>query len=74
MIRRRAVLAGLDEIPSPHDFRRAFCTIMHRKVKSAVTMRRLMGHSTTAVLERYIEDDDNDLSDNHASGSPVDNL
>ena len=48
------------EIPTPHDFRRAFA------------LQKLMGHSDLQILQRYLAQTDQDIHTAHMRGSPVD--
>ncbi len=73
IIRRRAEAAG---IPTPeiHDFRRAFALQSLRNGINLVALMRLMGHTDTKVLQRYLDLVSEDLQLAHAKGSPADNL
>jgi integrase/recombinase XerD len=71
MLIRRSKTAGI-EMPSPHDFRRAFALNMLRNGVDLVTLARLMGHTTTTVLWRYLYQITDDLKAAHQKGSPVD--
>jgi len=73
ILRRRAKIAGV-EMPSPHDFRRAFAINMLRNGTDLITLQRLMGHTSLVVLNRYLAQVDSDLKLAHAKASPVDNL
>ncbi len=73
LLRRRAHLAGLDEIPTPHDFRRAFALVMLRNGVDVFALQKLMGHSDLQVLRRYLAQTDQDVQIAHMRGSPVDN-
>lgn len=73
LLRRRAELAGLEEIPTPHDFRRAFALIMLRNGVDIFALQKLMGHSDLQVLRRYLAQTDEDVHTAHMRGSPVDN-
>jgi len=73
MMRRRALMAGV-EAPSPHDFRRAFALAMLRAGVDVLSLQRLMGHSSLAVLQRYVKQTDLDGQRAHAKGCPVDSL
>jgi hypothetical protein len=72
LLRRRAQLAGLDEIPTPHDFRRAFALVMLRNGVDVFSLQKLMGHSDLQVLRRYLAQTDQDVQIAHMRGSPVD--
>jgi len=73
MLRRRAQQAGIEDIPTPHDFRRAFALIMLRNGVDIFTLQKLMGHSDLQVLRRYLAQTDQDIHVAHMRGSPVDN-
>jgi len=72
-LRRRAELVGLKDIPTPHDFRRAFALIMLRNGVDIFALQKLMGHSDLQVLRRYLAQTDQDIQAAHLRGSPVDN-
>jgi site-specific recombinase XerD len=72
LLRRRAELAGLAEIPTPHDFRRAFALVMLRNGVDVFALQKLMGHSDLQVLRRYLAQTDEDIQTAHMRGSPVD--
>lgn len=71
--RRRAGLAGLKDIPTPHDFRRAFALVMLRNGVDVFALLKLMGHSDLQVLRRYLAQTDQDIQTAQMRGSPVDN-
>ncbi len=73
LLRRRAELIELKEIPTPHDFRRAFALIMLRNGVDIFALQKLMGHSDLQVLRRYLAQTDEDVHTAHMKGSPVDN-
>ena len=72
LLRRRAQLAGLKEIPTPHDFRRAFALVMLRNGVDVFSLQKLMGHADLQVLRRYLAQTDQDVQTAHMRGSPVD--
>jgi site-specific recombinase XerD len=72
LLKRRAELAGLKEIPTPHDFRRAFALAMLRNGVNVFALQKLMGHSDLQVLRRYLAQTDQDMQNAHLRGSPVD--
>jgi len=63
LIERRAVMAHLREIPSPHDFRRTFALESLRRGCDLIRLMKLMGHSSTQVLQRYLALQVEDLQD-----------
>lgn len=73
LLRRRAQLAGIKGIPTPHDFRRAFALVMLRSGVDIFSLQKLMGHSDLQVLRRYLAQTDQDIQTAHMRGSPVDN-
>jgi len=73
LLRRRAELIGLKDIPTPHDFRRAFALIMLRNGVDIFALQKLMGHSDLQILRRYLAQTDQDIHTAHMRGSPVDN-
>ena len=72
----RAVLlcqrAGLREIPSPHDFRRALVPLMSRSGVDIFALQKLKGHSDLQVLRRYLTQTDQDIQAAHIRSSPLD--
>jgi site-specific recombinase XerD len=73
LLRRRAGVAGLHDIPTPHDFRRAFALVMLRNGVDIFALQKLMGHADLQVLRRYLAQTDEDIHTAHMRGSPVDN-
>jgi len=73
MLRRRADYAGV-EAPTPHEFRRAFALAMLRAGVDILSLQRLLGHSSLAVLQRYVKQTDLDGQRAHDKGSPVESL
>ena len=73
VLRRRAIQACLKDIPTPHDFRRAFALVMLRYGVDIFSLQKLMGHSDLQVLHRYLAQTDQDIQAAHMRGSPVDN-
>lgn len=71
VIRRRAIQANIP-IPSPHDFRRTFAIECLRNGMDLIQLMRLMGHTTTTVLMRYLALQTEDLVNAHGSFGPVD--
>jgi len=72
LLRRRAEIVGLREIPTPHDFRRAFALTMLRNGVDIFALQKLMGHSDLQILRRYLAQTDEDIHIAHMRGSPVD--
>lgn len=71
---RRAKMAGLKVIPSPHDFRRAFALNYLRKGGDIFTLQIILGHRSLTVLRRYLALTERDTQEAHAKYSPVDSL
>jgi site-specific recombinase XerD len=71
-LRRRAEQIGIKEIPTPHDFRRAFALVMLRNGVDIFALQKLMGHSDLQILRRYLAQTDQDIHNAHMRGSPVD--
>jgi len=71
IIRRRAKMANV-ACPSPHDFRRTFALECLRNGMDIIQLRRLMGHTSTKVLERYLALQTEDLLEAHEKCGPVD--
>lgn len=74
ILTRRAKSAGLAETPSPHDFRRAFALNFLRNGGDVMTLQKLLGHNSLAVLRRYLAQTDRDTATGHAQFSPVDHM
>ena len=71
MIRRTARKAGMENC-GPHRFRRTFAVWCLRDGMDLRSLQLLMGHSSLAVLQRYLSLDTADLERAHAMHSPVD--
>lgn len=69
IIRRLSAKAGIQE-PSPHDFRRAFALQCRRNGMGEIDLMRIMGESSTQVLSRYVDFDDEDLRKAHENSRP----
>ncbi len=72
VLTRRARQAGLESVPSPHDFRRAFALNCLRNGMDLLSLQRLLGHNDLSVLKLYVKQTAGDLQVAHATGSPVD--
>lgn len=66
ILRRLSVRAKIN-VPSPHDFRRAFCLECLRKGVDLLTLSRLMGHTSLQLLSRYARQVKEDLGDKYIS-------
>lgn len=73
MVQRRAHTAQV-KAPSLHSFRRGFALAMLRNGADVVSLSRLMGHGSLAVLQRYLKQIKEDLGEVHALHSPADTL
>jgi integrase/recombinase XerD len=58
----------------PHRFRRTFALWCLRDGMDLEHLRKLMGHSTLAVLQRYLALTGEDIERAHAAHSPADNM
>lgn len=68
---RRAKQAGVQSF-GLHAFRRQFALTMLRNGVDVVTLSRLMGHTSLAVLKKYLKQINTDLQDAHIKVGPVD--
>jgi site-specific recombinase XerD len=57
-----------------HTFRRTFALTSLRAGMDLVSLRRLMGHTDTKVLERYLDQNEDDLRQAHREHGAVDRL
>jgi site-specific recombinase XerD len=74
ILTRRSELAELKDIPSAHDFRRTMALEFLRNGGDIYSLQRILGHSSTAVLWRYLAQTDTDGQIAHRQFSPVDRL
>lgn len=72
VIRRRAKRAGV-EAPSLHSFRRFFALQSLRNGMNIYSLQAILGHADLQVLRRYLKQTDDDIKEDHAKSSPVDN-
>jgi integrase/recombinase XerD len=72
VVRRRAKCVGIDP-PSRHSFRRGFAITSLRNGVDVSGLQRLMGHSDSSILRRYLTQTDTDLEQAHRKAGPVDN-
>jgi len=70
---RRAKRAGVPAT-SLHAFRRAFAISALRAGCDLITLQRMLGHSSLAVINRYLRQVEEDLRVAHEKVGPVDNL
>jgi integrase/recombinase XerD len=73
VLHRRAVSAKV-EVPTPHDFRRAFALSMLRNGVDVFTLAKLMGHEGITVLQRYLKQTNLDTEEAHRRAGPVDHV
>jgi site-specific recombinase XerD len=73
VLRRLGQKAGVMPC-SPHRFRRTFALWMLRDGCDLHTLRLMMGHSTLAVLQRYLALAGEDIERAHKLHSPADRL
>lgn len=73
ILRRRARSANV-AVPTPHSFRRAFAINCLRNGMDLVTLQRLMGHASLAIITKYLQLVNDDLQAAHAKYGVVDNL
>lgn len=73
LLRRRANSANVPT-PTPHSFRRAFAINCLRNGMDLVTLQRLMGHASLAIITKYLQLVNDDLQAAHAKYGVVDNL
>lgn len=65
-------MAKLQIKPTLHGFRRAFALNMLRNGADVFSLQRLMGHSDSQVMRRYLAQKDQDNQLAHMRGGPVD--
>lgn len=73
VVRRRARAASIPE-PGLHKFRRAFAINSLRNGMDLVSLQRLMGHSSLAIITKYLKLVTQDLQTAHERFGVVDNL
>lgn len=71
VVRRRAKLAGIP-MPGMHAFRRAFAIGYLRAGGDVLTLQRLLGHASLAIVHRYVRLLTDDLQRAHNAAGPVD--
>ena len=72
VITRRAKLANINPVPSLHSFRRAAALALLRNGADIITIQRILGHSSLAVLKQYLKLNNDDLRIAYSKNSPVD--
>lgn len=73
VVRRRAKMAGIP-MPGLHKFRRAFAINSLRNGMDIVSLQRLMGHSSLAIITKYLKLVTQDLQTAHERFGVVDRL
>jgi integrase/recombinase XerD len=68
-----ALAAGIKE-PPLHSFRRAFTINRLRNVADMLTIQRLLGHSSMALIAKYAKQVTGDLRQAHGKASPADHI
>jgi len=71
VITRRARLANVKSL-SLHSFRRAAALALLRNGADILTIQRILGHSSLAILKQYLKLNNDDLRIAHSQNSPVD--
>lgn len=70
----KAANKDLEEVPSPHDFRRAFAVQYTMNDGDPFTLARLLGHRDISMTKRYQAFKTEELGIKHREHGPVDNL
>jgi site-specific recombinase XerD len=73
MVVRRSRAAGV-KTPGLHAFRRQFALSCLRSGMNVYFLQNLMGHADLQVLNRYLKQTTQDVSEAHRQAGPVDNL
>jgi len=73
VLRTRAGLANV-KTPAPHGFRRQFALTMLRNDVDVFSLQKLLGHTSLAILRRYLAQNNEDTQLAHLKGSPGDHL
>lgn len=74
MIRRAARAAGITKRVYPHLLRHSFATQYIRNGGDPYTLQLILGHSTPAMVTRYMHMAATDAEERHAAASPLDRL
>lgn len=73
-LRSRAVAAGLEGSPTPHEMRKSCATALLRSGTSLEHIRRLLGHTSLATTQKYLRLSDDDVREAVHRHSPSDSL
>ena len=73
VLRRRAKRAGV-EAPTLHSFRRGFAISALRSGCDLITLQRMLGRSSLAIVGRYLRQVEDDLWEAHERVGPVDHM
>ena len=65
---------GLNKRVSPHTFRHTFALLYIMNGGDPFSLQRILGHSTMAMVRRYVQLAPDDIRNQHAKYSPIDSL
>lgn len=65
---------GLNKRVSPHTFRHTFALLYIMNGGDPFSLQRILGHSTMAMVRRYVQMAPDDIRSQHAKYSPIDSL
>jgi integrase/recombinase XerD len=71
VVQRLARKASIERRVTPHTLRHTFATLYIRNGGDSHTLQHLLGHSTLAMAQRYVDLVGRDLSEAHSRYSPV---
>lgn len=74
MLEHRLERAGVEERVTLHSFRKYCATSMLKSGASLETIRRILGHNSLAVTQRYLRLSNDDIAESHKTHSPGDRL
>ncbi len=72
LVVRIANRAGVSDV-HPHRFRHTFALLYLRNGGDAISLQKLLGHSTLDMVKKYVELADDDIQEIHRRASPVEN-
>ncbi|MRG29081.1 tyrosine-type recombinase/integrase [Laceyella tengchongensis] len=73
-LKRYAEEAGITRKVSPHVLRHSFATQYLLNNGDIMSLQKILGHSTVAMVRRYVNMTDADISKTHAKFSPIQNI